>query len=209
MAERLASGNAAVALLANTFATVAVLAALIGLFAPISGAHFNPAVSLTLALRANLRWSDAIAFVIVQVVGCCAGAIIAHAMFELPLLQWSQHSRSGAAQFLSEFVATAGLILIVLGHRSSKDAPWMVAAWIGAAYWFTASTSFANPAITIARALTNTFSGIRPQDVAPFIVGQLLGAGVALIASHWLFADRSTAEPARAEQSSTYSHDRV
>ena len=180
MAERLAGGNAGIALLANTGATAAVLATLIGLLGPISGAHFNPAVSLVQALRGTLSWRDAGAYVLVQVLGCCAGALLAHAMFELPLLQASVHVRTGAAQWLAEAVATFGLLLVVLGHRRPEDAPWMVAAWIGAAYWFTASTSFANPAITIARSLSDTFAGIRPQDVPAFIGAQLVGALVAL-----------------------------
>ena len=176
MAERLSSGNAAIALLANTGATVAVLAVLIRLFAPVSGAHFNPAVSLVLALRRTLTWREAGAYALVQVLGCCSGALLAHAMFELPLVQASLHIRTGAAQWLAEAVATFGLLLVVLGHRRSDDAAWMVAGWIGAAYWFTASTSFANPAITIARALSDTFAGIRPPDVPGFIGAQLVGA---------------------------------
>ena len=188
MAERLAAGNAAVALLANTGATVAVLATLIALLGPLSGAHFNPAVSLVEALRGRLGWQETAAYVGVQVVGCCAGAVLAHAMFELPLIQSATHVRAGGPQLLAEFVATCGLLLVVLGHRRVEDAPWMVAAWIGAAYWFTASTSFANPAITIARSLTNTFSGIRPVDVPWFIVAQLAGALVALGTATVLFA---------------------
>lgn len=187
MAERLAAGNAAVALLANTGATVAVLAVLIRLFAPVSGAHLNPAVSLVLALRHALTWREAGAYALVQVLGCCLGAFVAHAMFELPLVQASIHIRTGAAQWLAEAVATFGLLLIILGHRRSNDAPWMVAGWIGAAYWFTASTSFANPAITIARALSNTFSGIRPADVPGFIGAQLVGALVGLRVARGLF----------------------
>jgi glycerol uptake facilitator-like aquaporin len=187
MAERLAAGNAAVALLANTGATVAILAVLIRLFAPVSGAHFNPAVSLILALRHVLSWREAGAYALVQVLGCCLGAFLAHAMFELPLVQASLQIRTGAAQWLAEAVATFGLLLIVLGHRRSDDAPWMVAGWIGAAYWFTASTSFANPAITIARALSDTFSGIRPTDVPGFICAQFLGALAALWLAHDLF----------------------
>jgi glycerol uptake facilitator-like aquaporin len=148
MAERLAGGNAAIALLANTGATVAVLATLIALLGPVSGAHFNPAVSLIQALRGALPWREAGAYALFQILGCCLGAFLAHAMFELPLLQSSIHVRTGAAQWLAEAVATFGLLLVVLGHRRAQDAPWMVAAWIGAAYWFTASTSFANPAIT-------------------------------------------------------------
>src|SRR5882757_1716759 len=165
MAERLAGGNLAVALLANTAATVAALATLIALLGPISGAHFNPAVSLVRAVQRRLSWGEAGAYVVIQVTGCCLGTILAHAMFELPLVQSSLHIRSGSAQWLAEGVATCGLLCVVLGHRRAEDAPWMVAAWIGAAYWFTSSTSFANPAITIARALSNTFSGIAPEDV--------------------------------------------
>jgi glycerol uptake facilitator-like aquaporin len=176
MAERLAGGNLAVALLANTGATVAVLAALIALLGPLSGAHFNPAVSLIEAIRGKLAWTDAGTYAVIQVLGCCAGAVLAHVMFEMPVWQVSEHVRTGAAQWLAEAVATFGLILIVLGNRRAEDASWMVACWIGAAYWFTASTSFANPAITIARSLTNTFSGIRPVDVSAFIVAQLIGA---------------------------------
>jgi glycerol uptake facilitator-like aquaporin len=187
MAERLASGNAAVALLANTAATVAVLATLIALLGPVSGAHLNPAVSIIQAVRGKLPWSDAAAYTLSQVLGCCAGAILAHVMFELPLWQASAHIRSGAAQCLAEAVATFGLLLVVIGHRRSEDAPWMIAAWIGAAYWFTASTSFANPAITIARSLTNTFSGIRPSDVPAFIGAQFVGALVAVIVARALF----------------------
>jgi glycerol uptake facilitator-like aquaporin len=187
MAQRLSGGNLAVALLANTAATVAVLAALIALLGPVSGAHFNPAVSVVESLRGRLRWPDACAYAITQILGCCAGALLAHAMFELPLLQLSTHVRAGSAQWLAEGVATFGLLLVVLGHPRSADAPWMVAAWIGAAYWFTASTSFANPAITIARSLTNTFSGIRPVDVGAFIVAQFIGALAALGVARVLF----------------------
>jgi glycerol uptake facilitator-like aquaporin len=187
MAERLASGNAAVALIANTGATVAVLATLIALLGPISGAHFNPAVSFVETLRKRFGWQEAIAYMAVQVFGCCAGALLAHAMFGLPLLQSSLHVRSGGSQFLAEFVATFGLLLVVLGHRRNEDAPWMVAAWIGAAYWFTASTSFANPAITVARSLSNTFSGIRPIDAPWFILAQFAGAAAALGAAKVLF----------------------
>jgi glycerol uptake facilitator-like aquaporin len=181
MAERLAGGNAAVALLANTGATVAVLATLIALLGPISGAHFNPAVSLIQAIRGVLAWRDASAYALVQVLGCCLGAILAHAMFDLPWLQSSVHVRTGVSQWLAEAVATFGLLLVVVGYRRVEDAPWMIAAWIGGAYWFTASTSFANPAITIARSLSDTFSGIRPADVPAFIVAQLVGALLGLL----------------------------
>jgi len=189
MAERLAGGNVAVALLANTAATVAVLGTLIALLGPISGAHFNPAVSLIEALRGRLTSSDAGAYALVQVVGCCAGALLAHAMFGLHLWQASAHIRTGPAQWLAEAVATLGLLLVVIGHRRAEDAPWMVAAWIGAAYWFTASTSFANPAITIARSLSDTFSGIRPIDVPEFIAAQLAGAFAALLIGRVLFRE--------------------
>jgi glycerol uptake facilitator-like aquaporin len=187
MAERLAGGNLAVALIANTGATVAVLATLIALLGPLSGAHFNPAVSLIESLQGKLTWSDAVAYGLIQIAGCCAGALLAHAMFESPLWQLSAHIRTGPAQWLAEFVATFGLLIVILGHRRSEDAPWMVAAWIGAAYWFTASTSFANPAITIARSLTNTFAGIRPADAPAFILAQFGAALAALRVARWLF----------------------
>ena len=187
MAERLSGGNLAIALLANTAATVAVLAALIALLGPVTGAHFNPAVSAIEAIRGRLAWRDAGMYALIQIVGCCAGALIAHVMFELPLWQLSTHVRTGPAQWLAEGVATFGLLLVVLGHRRSEDAPWMIAAWIGAAYWFTASTSFANPAITIARSLTNTFSGIRPADMPAFIGAQFVGALAALAVARTLF----------------------
>jgi len=191
MAERLAAGNSAVALLANTGATVAVLATLIALLGPISGAHFNPAVSLIQAVRGVLAWRDASAYALIQVLGCCLGALLAHAMFDLPWLQSSLHVRTGTSQWLAEAVATFGLILVAVGHRRVEDAPWMIAAWIGGAYWFTASTSFANPAITIARSLSDTFSGIRPVDVPAFIVAQLAGALLALLVARSLLgADR-------------------
>jgi glycerol uptake facilitator-like aquaporin len=187
MAEHLAGGNAAVALLANTAATVAVLAVLIHLFGPISGAHFNPAVSLIQAVRRSMTWREAAAYTVAQVIGCCLGTMLAHAMYELPLLQTSLHVRIGMGQWLAEMVATCGLLLVVLGHRRAQDAPWMVAGWIGAAYWFTASTSFANPAITIARALSDTFAGIRPRDVLGFIAAQIAGALVGLLLARQLF----------------------
>jgi glycerol uptake facilitator-like aquaporin len=193
MAERLAGGNSAIALLANTAATVAVLATLIALLAPVSQAHFNPAVSLVQAVRGSLSWEDAGAYALVQVLGCCLGAVLAHAMFDLPWLQSSAHVRAGPGQWLAEAVATFGLVLVVLGHQRPQDAAWMVAAWIGAAYWFTASTSFANPAITIARSLSNTFSGIRPADVPGFIISQLAGAFLALLVARRLFRSDAAA----------------
>jgi glycerol uptake facilitator-like aquaporin len=191
MAERLAGGNVAVALIANTGATVAVLAALIALLGPISGAHFNPAVSLAQAIHRKLTWADAGAYALVQVIGCCLGALLAHVMFGLELVQASSHARTGIAQWTAEGVATLGLILVVRGHRRAEDAPWMVAAWIGAAYWFTSSTSFANPAITIARSLSDTFAGIRPHDVAGFIAAQLVGALPAVPLASLLFAEKN------------------
>jgi glycerol uptake facilitator-like aquaporin len=180
MGERLAQGNVAIALLANTFATVAVLYVLITLLAPISGAHFNPLVSLIAAINKRHSWNEMAAFAIVQVAGCCAGAVLAHAMFAIPLVQSSTHVRTGWPQWLGEFVATCGLLLVVLCHRKDHDTAKLVAAWIGAAYWFTSSTSFANPAITIARSLSDTFAGIRGVDVVPFVIAQTLGALAAL-----------------------------
>jgi glycerol uptake facilitator-like aquaporin len=197
MAERLAGGNVAIALLANTGATVAVLATLIALLGPVSGAHFNPAVSLVQLVRGKLPWPDAAGYVLAQVAGCCIGVLLAHAMFDLPWLQASSHVRAGWSQWLAESVATFGLILVVLGHQRPQDAPWMVAAWIGAAYWFTASTSFANPAITIARSLSDTFAGIRPADVPGFIAAQLVGAALGLGVARVLFAAEPVAVPAQ------------
>jgi glycerol uptake facilitator-like aquaporin len=181
MAERLAGGNAAVALLANTLATVAVLATLIATLGPVSGAHFNPVVSLVAVFEGKLDTRLALLFVVAQVLGCCAGAMLANAMFELPLVQASSHLRSGAGQWLSEIVATAGLIFVAFRSGSVNDAAWRVALWIGAAYWFTASTSFANPAITIGRSLSDTFAGIRPADVPGFIAAQVAGAVLGIL----------------------------
>ncbi|HUN26458.1 MAG TPA: MIP/aquaporin family protein [Steroidobacteraceae bacterium] len=214
MAERLAGGNAAIALLANTAATVAVLALLVSLFGPVSEAHFNPAVSLVQALRGSLSWRDAGAYAVIQVLGCCLGAVLAHAMFALPWLQTSAHERSGAGQWLAESVATFGLVLVILGHRRPQDAPWMIAAWIGAAYWFTASTSFANPAITVARSLTNTFTGIRAADVPAFVIAQLIGSLAALPVAHGLFRTECMAgierpTPAAARRGSTGGSDGI
>lgn len=191
MAQRLCGGNLAIALLANTGATVAVLATLIALLAPVSGAHFNPAVSLVQGVRGSMPWGEVGAYVVAQILGCCLGSVLAHAMFDLPWLQSSAHVRTGASQWLAEAVATFGLLLVVLGHKRAQDAAWMVAAWIGAAYWFTASTSFANPAITLARSLSDTFAGIRPTDVPGFVVAQLLGAGLALWVARFLFGTSS------------------
>ncbi|MGO9946360.1 MAG: aquaporin [Steroidobacteraceae bacterium] len=190
MAQRLAGGNLAVALLANTAATVAVLATLIALLGPISGAHFNPAVSIIEALRGKLTIPEAAGYVVIQIVGCCLGALLAHAMFELPMIQASLHLRTGPAQWLSEAVATAGLILVVIGSSGPNEAAWRVSAWIGAAYWFTASTSFANPAITIARSLSDTFAGIAPAHVPAFIASQLVGALAGLLLARYLLIER-------------------
>jgi glycerol uptake facilitator-like aquaporin len=176
MAERLAGGNGAIALLANTGATVAVLATLIAMLGPISGAHFNPAVTLVQCLRGELGARDAAAYVLLQVLGCIAGAWLAHVMFDLPILQTSAHVRSGMGQWIAEAVATGGLVLVVASARTPDAAAWRVSAWIGAAYWFTSSTSFANPAITVARALSDTFAGIHPADVPAFVGAQLAGA---------------------------------
>jgi glycerol uptake facilitator-like aquaporin len=162
---------------------------LITLFLPVSGAHFNPAVSLVMAIRRRANWSETSAYILVQIAGCCAGAVLANLMFSLPAVSLSLHERAGLAQWLSEFIATFGLLLIVLGHRREEDAPWMVAAWIGAAYWFTASTSFANPAVTIARSLSDTFAGIRPADVLPFIGAQAAGATAAMMVARAVFSE--------------------
>lgn len=190
MGERLAAGNIAIALLANAGATAAGLYVLIALFAPISGAHFNPAVTLALRLHGERLPAPWPLYLLVQVIGAVLGVWLAHAMFDLPLWQPGTHLRSGLGQGLSEAVATFGLVLaIVLGIRLRPRAvPALVASWIFAAYWFTASTSFANPAVTIARALTRSFSGIRPLDVPVFVIAQLLGAGFAVLVVRMLLA---------------------
>jgi glycerol uptake facilitator-like aquaporin len=182
MGERLSGGNVAIALLANAAATAAGLYVLIVTLAPISGAHFNPAVTIALRLNGTRTPAPWPAYVCVQVAGAIAGVLLAHAMFGLSLWQPGTHVRTGGAQGLSEGVATFGLLLaIVLGERHRPGAiPALVAGWIFAAYWFTASTSFANPAVTLARALTRSFAGIRPQDVPGFVVAQLLGAALAI-----------------------------
>ncbi|AKC87957.1 aquaporin [Pseudoxanthomonas suwonensis] len=182
MAATLSGGNAALALLANAAATAAILYVLIALFGPLSGAHFNPAVTLVAGLRRELPARTALAYAAVQLAGAVAGVLLAHAMFELPLLQPGIRVRSGAAQWLSEAVATFGLLLtILLGLRHRPAAiPALVGGYIFAAYWFTASTSFANPAVTLARALTRSFAGIRPDDVAGFVLAQLAGALAAM-----------------------------
>jgi glycerol uptake facilitator-like aquaporin len=191
MGERLAGGNAAVALLANTGATVAALAALIAMFGPSSGAHFNPAVTLIAWWHRQLPAGRSIGYVLVQVLGCCAGAMLANAMFELPVLEAATHARAGAAQWLSEVVATCGLVFAAFSAPTAS-AIWRVPAWVGAAYWFTASTSFANPAITIGRSLSDTFAGIRPADAPGFIVAQFSGAVLGALLLRF-FAERRVA----------------
>lgn len=195
MAETLAQGNLAVALLANTIATGAILYVLIVALGPISGAHFNPAVTLVFALRKEVPPPLAGAYVVAQLAGTVAGAVLAHAMFDLPLLQWSDHARSGPSQWLSEIVATFALVLTILGTlRVRPEAvPVSVALVIVAAYWFTASTSFANPAVTLARSLSNTFAGIAPADAPAFIVAQLAGAVLGLLVAERLFGWRREA----------------
>jgi len=193
MGERLAGGNIAVALLANTIATGAALVALILAFGPISGAHFNPAVTLADAAQGGLAWPDVAPYLAAQGVGAFAGVAAAHLMFELPLFFASEHARSGPAQMFSEFVATFGLLAVIWGcarGRSAVVVPFAVAGYITAAYWFTASTSFANPAVTLARSATDTFAGIRPADAPAFIVAQLLGAAAATGLFRWLLPVR-------------------
>ncbi|MBN8265471.1 MAG: aquaporin family protein [Xanthomonadales bacterium] len=188
MGTQLAAGNDAIALLANAAATAGVLYVAIVVLGPLSGAHFNPAVSLAMRLRGELDTRATLAYIGVQCVAAIAGVVLAHAMFDLPLLQPGTHARTGVAQWLSEAIATCGLLLtILLGLRARPAAiPALVAAYIFAAYWFTASTSFANPAVTLARALTQTFAGIRPIDAPGFILAQLVGSALALLLAAWL-----------------------
>ena len=190
MGVALSNGNDGIALLANAGATAGMLYVLIMVLGPISGAHFNPAVTLAMRLRGEITSAHAIAYIAVQVLSAIAGVLLAHAMFEQPLLQPGTHARSGGAQWLSEGVATCGLLLtILLGARHRPHAiPALVASYIFAAYWFTASTSFANPAVTLARSLTQSFAGIRPQDVVGFVLAQLAGALVALAIARLLLA---------------------
>ena len=188
MGERLANGNAALALLANTIATGAALVALILAFRPISGAHLNPIVSLAEAFRGSHTWSEACLYIFGQISGGIVGTACANAMFALPIFVFSHHARTGAPQWLSEFIATFGLILVILAcaRFEPKWIPVAVACYIVAAYWFTASTSFANPAVTIARSLSDTFAGIRPADVPAFIGAQLAGGLSAVFVFEWL-----------------------
>lgn len=189
MAERLSGGNVALALLGNTLPTGAILVVLILIFGPLSGAHFNPAVTLAAALRGEMTVRIAVAYIAVQFLAAILGVLIAHAMFDLPLWQISQKVRGGPGQWISEFVATFGLLLTILGcvTRNPASTPYAVGLYIAAAYWFTASTSFANPAVTVARALSDTFAGIAPGGVALFIVAQLAGAAAAVLLARWLW----------------------
>jgi glycerol uptake facilitator-like aquaporin len=189
MAQKLAGGSFALALLCNTIPTGAILVVLILVFAPISGAHFNPAVTATFAWRGELSWSLAGLYVGAQIAGGIVGVWAAHLMFELPVLQFSLTQRTGLGQWLAEGVATFGLVLTILGcaARTPSSIPYAVGLYITSAYWFTASTSFANPAVTIARSLSDTFAGIAPGGVLAFIAAQLLGAALAALLSGWLW----------------------
>jgi glycerol uptake facilitator-like aquaporin len=199
MGERLAGGNTAIALLGNTIATGAILAVLILIFGPLSGAHFNPAVTLAMVLRGELRRHAALAYVAVQLAAGLAGVLAAHAMFEEPLLQASLKVRTGPAQWFAEFVATFGLLATIFGCLRFRAAavPYAVGLYITAGYWFTASTSFANPAVTVARSFTDTFAGIRPLDAPAFIAAQFAGGLAATLIFGWLLAPRAVSlEPA-------------
>ena len=188
MGERLANGNVAIALLANTIATGAALVALILTFGSISGAHFNPAVTLLDATQGGLPWREVPIYLFAQMTGAFFGVACAHLMFALPLYSYSHRVRSGLPQLFSEFIATFGLLTVIWGcsRLRSNAVPFAVGAYITAAYWFTASTSFANPAVTLARAVTDTFAGIRPADTLGFIIAQLFGAGCATLLFRWL-----------------------
>ena len=190
MAQKLAGGNVALALLCNTLPTGAILVVLILVFGPLSGAHFNPAVSIALALRGEVSWSTAAVFIVAQILGAIGGVWMAHLMFDLPLWQVSVTTRTGPGQWLAEAVATFGLVMTVFGcmARTPASVPYAVGLDITSAYWFTASTSFANPAVTIARSLSDTFAGIAPSGVAAFVVAQLAGMLAAVGLSQWLWA---------------------
>jgi glycerol uptake facilitator-like aquaporin len=189
MAQNLAGGNGAIALLCNTLPTGAILAVLILVFGPLSGAHFNPSVSIAFALRGGLPWRTTAVYIAVQVLGAIVGVWAAHLMFELPALQVSAHIRSGPGQWLAEAIATLGLLLTIFGclARTPSATPYAVGLYITSAYWFTASTSFANPAVTIARSLSDTFAGIAPSGVVAFIVAQFVGMLTAVVIARWLW----------------------
>ena len=191
MAQKLAGGNVALALLGNTIPTGSILVVLILIFGPLSGAHFNPAVTLAFAWRGELPWSDAVVYIAAQILGAIAGVWAAHLMFELPLWQFSTTARTGAAQWFAESIATFGLLLTIFGcaARTPAAVPYAVGLYITAAYWFTASTSFANPAVTVARSFSDTFAGIAPSGVIAFIAAQLLGMAIAVVVSNWLWVN--------------------
>jgi glycerol uptake facilitator-like aquaporin len=202
MGERLAAGNTAIALLANSVATGAALVAIILAFGPISGAHLNPAVTLTDAWQGGIPWRETPVYIAAQVAGAFAGVAIAHLMFGRSVFSASTHARTGHAQLLSEFIATFGLLAVIWGcarHRPSAVS-FAVGAYITAAYWFTSSTSFANPAVTLARSLSNTFAGIRPADVAGFVATQLAGAFAATLLFRWLMPSRRAASAVTLDQ---------
>lgn len=196
MGEQLAAGNAAIALLGNTIATGAMLVVLILVFGPVSGAHFNPVVSLSFALQRQMKWSDCLSYAAVQIMGGIAGAVLAHIMFNMPLIQTSSHVRTGIGVWTGELVASFGLLATIIGClRSRPDAiPYAVGLFIVAGYWFTSSTSFANPAVTIARSLTDTFAGITPNDVPAFIAAQIAGSIAATFVFRWLWNSSATCE---------------
>jgi glycerol uptake facilitator-like aquaporin len=199
MGERLAGGNVAIALLANSLATGAALIALILTFGPISGAHFNAVVTLAMAVRRELPWRDVVPYIAVQVVGALLGVWATHYIFELPIFMTSHHARTGGPQWVSEGIATLGLLSVIFGCAKARPSaiPYAVGGYITAAYWFTSSTSFANPVVTIARACTDTFSGIRPQDVAGFVAAQLVGGALATVLFGWLVSSKSRSKSAQ------------
>ena len=198
MAERLSGGNIALALLCNTLATGAALVVLIAIFAPVSGAHFNPAVTLYFALRRKITVPESLLYVAVQLAGAIAGVYAAHAMFAAPIFELSHKLRDGPAQWFSEFVATFGLIAAIAGsaRHAPASTPFLVGLYISAAYWFTASTSFANPAVTIARAMTDSFAGIAPSSAPAFIAAQIAAAAIGYVIFGWLFWNADQAETA-------------
>jgi len=198
MGDRLASGNVALALLCNTIATAAILITLIIVFGDISGAYFNPAVTVAVAVRKGILWAEVPPYVAVQIVGGIAGALVAHVMFSLPVVSWSQHPRHGPAQAISEFVATFGLVCVIelCGKKKLESVAVAVGLYIAAAYWCTSSTSFANPAVTIARCFSDTFAGIRPSDVPMFVAVQIVGALTAGRFCRWMLSGTTNSTPA-------------